>query len=259
MNSSDIPARIPIPFANNAGGSYVRNIPTAHSATPGAASYYDGFPPECFLPPLAGGIPPFGQDFNGILRQTTAGMRWLQSGGLPAYDATHSSNIGGYPSGAVLLAADGTHWWRSTTDANTSDPDTGGANWVVVQPGTYPWTSITGTPTFVLLSAFTGSNQSTGSNGFQKYPGAPGRIEQECDVFVAGAGNTIVTVTYPIAFPNLAKPPVVSVVDPSESTASSNFLGLSVVSFSLSGCVVALGQNGGGARDVTLHVEVTGN
>lgn len=257
MNSSDIPARIPIPFANNAGGGFVRTIPTAHSATPGAASFFDGFPPECFLPPLAGGIPPFGQDFNGILKQTTAGMRWLQSGGLPTYDATHSSNIGGYANTAVLISADRTHFWVSTVDNNTSNPDTGGANWIVMTPGSYPWASITGAPTFVLLAAFTGSNQSLGSNGYQKWPG--GRIDQECDVFVASAFDTLVTVTYPISFPNIGKRPLVSLQDPTESSPAGNFLGMSIVSFSNSGCVIALDGNGGSGRDVTLHVEVTGN
>lgn len=257
MLSSDIPALLPIPFANNAGGSYRRTIPTAHSATPGAASFYDGFPPECFLPPLAGGIPPFGQDFNGILYQVTGGMRWLQSGGMAAYDAGHSADIGGYANKAVLLAADGTHWWRSTADNNTSNPDTGGANWVVVQPGTYPWTSITGAPTFVLLAAFTGTNQSLSANGYQKWPG--GRIDQECDVFVAGAFDTLVTVTYPISFPNIGKRPLVSIQDPSESSPAGNFLGMSIVSYSNSGCVIALDGNGGSGRDVTVHVEVTGN
>ena len=256
MISSDIPARIPIPFANNAGSSYVRSIPTAHSATPGAASYYDGFPPECFLPPLAGGIPPFGQDFNGILKQITAGMRWLQCGGLPTYDAAQSTAIGGYPTGAVLLAADGSHFWRSTVDNNASNPDSGGANWVIVQPGSYPFASITGVPAFVLLSAFTGANQSLSSNGYQIWPG--GRINQECDVAVTSAFDTIVTVTYPISFPTLGKRPVLSLQDPTESSPAGNFLGMSIVSFSNSGCVVALDGNGGSGRNVTLHVEVTG-
>ena len=108
-----------------------------------------------------------------------------------------------------------------------------------------------------VLSWFTGSNQSTAENGYQKLPG--GRIEQECDVFVSGAGDTDVTVTYPITFPNFGKPPLPSIVDGSVAGGNeSNFLGLTVISFSNSGCVIGMGQNGGGARDVTLHIEVTG-
>lgn len=106
-----------------------------------------------------------------------------------------------------------------------------------------------------VLGWFTGSNQGTGTNGYQKLPG--GRIMQECDVFVAGAAHTSVTVTYPVAMTS-SKAPLVSIVDPSESALAGNFLGLSVLSFSNTGCVVALDANGGGTRDVTLHVEVVG-
>lgn len=107
-----------------------------------------------------------------------------------------------------------------------------------------------------IVAMFTGANQSIGANGYQVFPG--GRIEQECDVAVTGAAHTTVTVTYPMAFTNSSKVPLVSIVDPSESAVAGNFLGLSVLSHSNSGCVVALDANGGGGRDVVLHVEVVG-
>jgi len=107
-----------------------------------------------------------------------------------------------------------------------------------------------------VVAMFTGANQSTGTNGYQVYPG--GRIEQECDVAVTGAAHTSVTVTYPMTFTNSSKQPVVSILDPSESALAGNFLGLSILSFNNSGCVVALDANGGGGRNVTLHVEVVG-
>ncbi len=107
-----------------------------------------------------------------------------------------------------------------------------------------------------VVAMFTGANQSTGANGYQVFPG--GRIEQECDVAVTGAAHTSVTVTYPIAFTNSSKRPVISIEDPSESALAGNFLGLSILSHNNSGCVVALDANGGGGRDVVLHVEVVG-
>ncbi len=258
MEVSQLPARIPLPFAENAGAGFINTIPTAHSATPGRASLNDGFPPACFTAPEAGGIPPFGADFNGALNWFSAAVQAFQSGYMASYDATHSTNIGGYFEGAILLAADGTHWWRSTVDNNTSDPDTGGANWDVVEASSVPWSSITGVPTFTLESEFTGSNQSTSVNGFQKIPG--GKIFQECDVSVPSAADIDVTVTYPLAFPTHGKAPIPSVVDPSVASGNeSNALILSVISYTNAGCVIGMGQNGGGARDVTLHVEVTGN
>jgi len=131
MKATDIPSYFPKPFADGAGSGYINPIPTASQIgiTDGAASLTDGFPPLTFTPKASGGVPPFGADFNGILNQTTAVARWIQAGGLSVYDATFSTAIGGYPSGAVLVRADGGGFWISTADDNTTDPDTGGAGW----------------------------------------------------------------------------------------------------------------------------------
>jgi microcystin-dependent protein len=132
MQDSNIPAKFSIPFANGAGAGYIRTVPQASqiSVQNGAASLTDGFPPDCFISIAAGGSWPFGQDFNGLLNQSTAWNRWQAAGGPVTYDATFSSGIGGYPKGAVLMNANMNGWWRNTVDNNTTNPDTGGANWV---------------------------------------------------------------------------------------------------------------------------------
>ena len=132
MYASQIPATFPIPFANSAGSPYIRPVPTPSQIgiTDGAASLADGFPPLNFTPIQSGGVPPFGQDMNGILNQITANLRWIQAGGLAQYNATFSTVIGGYPLGAVLVKAAGGGFWQSTTDNNVTNPDTGGAGWV---------------------------------------------------------------------------------------------------------------------------------
>lgn len=143
MKATDIPSYFPKPFADSAGSGYINPIPTASQIgiTDGAASLTDGFPPLTFTPKASGGVPPFGADFNGILNQTTAVARWIQAGGLSVYDATFSTAIGGYPSGAVLVRADGGGFWISTADDNTTDPDTGGAGWtaatITLKDGTH--------------------------------------------------------------------------------------------------------------------------
>ena len=133
MQASQAPAKIPLPFANNAGPSYIRPIPTNSQlpGNPGAASFYDGFPPGTFVDPLAGGIPPDGRDFNGLLNQMSAGLQWLQAGGAFPYDAAFQTAIGGYPAGAVVAsAASPGSYWYSINDNNLTNPDTGGAGWV---------------------------------------------------------------------------------------------------------------------------------
>jgi hypothetical protein len=75
---------------------------------------------------------------NGLMNRATAGIRWLQAGGLPIHDAAYSTAIGGYPNGAILVRADGTGFWRSTADNNLTDPDTGGAGWRNLMPLSTP-------------------------------------------------------------------------------------------------------------------------
>lgn len=134
MQSSQIPAKFNIPFANNASAPYIRQVPQASQTgiTPGAASLYDGFPPLNFQPIAAGGIPPFGQDMNGLLNQSTAWNQWHSAGGPILYDPAFQTAIGGYPNGAIVgsLIVQG-NYWMSTVDNNLTNPDAGGAGWIV--------------------------------------------------------------------------------------------------------------------------------
>ena len=56
-----------IPFARDAVPDMVNNIPeTPSPSEPQLASYRQGFPVITTIPLVAGGLPPEGQDFNGI-------------------------------------------------------------------------------------------------------------------------------------------------------------------------------------------------
>lgn len=132
MQSSDIPSKFSIPFADGAGSGYIRTIPTASQigVNDGWASLEDGFPPLNATPKAAGGIPPFIQDMNGILKQISAWSRWVGAGGPVRYDSTFQTAIGGYPKGALVQSAvsDGV-WWVSLVENNVTNPDSGGAGW----------------------------------------------------------------------------------------------------------------------------------
>lgn len=129
MLASQIPAKVPLPFAN----SGTKNaIPTASQIgiTAGAASLTDGFPPLTFTPLASGGVPPAGADFNGILNLVTAVQQWQSAGGQFKYDSAFSTLIGGYPAGAILTSTSNTVSWLNLVDNNTTDPDSGAAaNW----------------------------------------------------------------------------------------------------------------------------------
>lgn len=139
MKLSDLPTRFNIPFANSAGGGFVRNVPEASQigVQDGAASLTTGFPPLNFLPVGAGGVPPFGQDMNGILRQITLWSQWQGAGGLSPYDGAFSTAINGYPKTAVLASSVTTGViWLNIADDNVTNPDSGGSNWVQIATST---------------------------------------------------------------------------------------------------------------------------
>lgn len=142
MKASDIPAKIQLPFGASAGGSYIRTVPVASQigVTAGAWSYTDGSVPLNFEEVSLGGVPPDGRDFNGLLNVVSAHNRWAISGGPVPWDGAFSTAIGGYPMGAIVQSATtfGT-MWVCLADNNTTNPDTGGANWQKLQD----WLGIT--------------------------------------------------------------------------------------------------------------------
>ncbi len=137
MQSSNIPDKLPIPFANAAGGSYIRPIPTASQIgiQDGAASLTDGFPPLNATPVGAGGVPPFMQDHNGILFAVSGWSRWVAAGGPVYFDAVFSTAIGGYPKGAIVQSATTPGvMFLSTAENNTNNPDSVLTGWVSLIP-----------------------------------------------------------------------------------------------------------------------------
>jgi hypothetical protein len=153
--------------------AFIRNIPVDSQIgiQSGAASLNDGFVPDNFDPIAAGGIPPFGQDFNGILRQTTANIQFWQAGGGFVFDSAFATAIGGYSKGFIINSAvvPGKKW-QSLVDNNTTDPDTiaGVGNWgapVGTNPSGTPIASFSATvlPNCVLADGHTIGDASSGA------------------------------------------------------------------------------------------------
>lgn len=130
MNLADAPAKLVEAFA--AGGSFnVIPVPSQIPITPGAASWTTGFPPLTMTPVSSGGIPPSGLDMNGLGNALSALLIWFNAGAGFPWDSAFSTAVGGYPAGARVLAATGVGYWLSTADDNTTNPDAGGAGWVL--------------------------------------------------------------------------------------------------------------------------------
>ena len=110
------PILLPMPFAQNG----TRNEIPAES--PGAsapnASWSGGFPPITMFNRQAGGLPPLGQDFNGILNALSQQAFWRQSGGMAEWSADLD-----YPMPALVVGSDGKYY----TSLQTSGPSGTGA------------------------------------------------------------------------------------------------------------------------------------
>jgi hypothetical protein len=134
MLASSIPYKFATPWGASATTGFI-TAPIPATAAGAAASQALGFPPVTAQPVASGGIPPNIADINGGLNYETLWSQWLQAGAPIGYDAAFSTAIGGYPNGAMLrVQSIPGAFWLSVADNNTSDPDTGGSGWVLVQP-----------------------------------------------------------------------------------------------------------------------------
>lgn len=174
LQQASPPPKFPLAWGTSAGAPYIHSIPVPSQIgiTSCAASLTDGFPPLTFVPAGAGGCPPLGQDFNGILKQITQGVQWQQAGGPIFYDGSFATSVGGYPKGAIISSAVvAGNQWMSTADSNTTDPDSpAAANWVQapgqIAIGTPVQTLSTSVPTgYVSANGLTiGNGSSNGTN-----------------------------------------------------------------------------------------------
>lgn len=122
MQTSSQPKLLPIPFADTGSKQSIPNT-SQIGITAGRASYPDGFPPLTRTPLAAGGVPPFGTDFNGVLNDITSAIRWTQAGAGYPFDATFNAAVSGYPKGARVTNSSQDGFWLNTTDGNTTNPE----------------------------------------------------------------------------------------------------------------------------------------
>ncbi|MCB5318603.1 hypothetical protein LH413_13990 [Yersinia massiliensis] len=160
MLNSAIPTKMAVPFANS-GEKQTIPVASQIGISSGRASFTDGFPPLTRTPLTAGGIPPYGTDFNGILNAITSSIRWSNAGGVYSFDSDFSSSVGGYPKGSLLSNSINSGYWFNTTDGNTANPENTNASltgWVLAF--TYGTTDVTGLAAAnVTLTALQAANE----------------------------------------------------------------------------------------------------
>ncbi|EHN3026488.1 tail fiber protein [Salmonella enterica] len=131
MKLNDKPRQLAVPFASAGDKNNIPDKATQQTKESGNAAYDSGFPPVTMTPISAGGIPPHGKDFNGLMHDITAAIRYVQAGGLYTYNANFAGAIGGYAKDAILAGVSTTAVWLNTIDDNLTDPEgADSAGWV---------------------------------------------------------------------------------------------------------------------------------
>lgn len=124
-----------VPPTDAGGATLPIPVPSQVGVLVGAASFEDGFPAATMTDPEAGGIPPYGQDMNGLLYMLSQYAAFAQAGQVMRFSAAAAAAFLGYRVGAVLQsAADPTQFYYNTLDGNTNDPDLVTTGWVVFSP-----------------------------------------------------------------------------------------------------------------------------
>ncbi len=111
------PKLISKPFAQN-GQKNVIPEKYETSMESNQATWDQGFGQITMLPVSAGGLPPKGQDFNGILNQMCETIVHISKGGVFKFSADYATAINGYPKGAILQSEDEKKYYQSLIDNN---------------------------------------------------------------------------------------------------------------------------------------------
>lgn len=141
------PDLIITPFGENASAGTLDPIPesVAPGDLPQRASWNAGFPGITMIPLEAGGLPPRGQDVNGVLNAISEHTVFVGGGGQYKWDSAFAA-ANGYQAGAVVqkIGLDG--FWLNLVAGNTTDPDAGGAGWIDIASTTLPYALDAGAP-----------------------------------------------------------------------------------------------------------------
>jgi hypothetical protein len=138
------------------------------------------------LPITSGGIPPSGDDFNGLFYDYSSHIVWINAGGQYRFDAALSMAMGGYPKDMVLQSNDGNGSYRSLIDNNTndfnSDPTQIGVTWAAYSGaafGNAPVSTTGGNTALSAVQAIADMITVTGtltSNATLTFPAARGKF-----------------------------------------------------------------------------------
>lgn len=129
------PDLILTPFGDDATPGTIDSIPESRgpSDPPQKATWTAGFPLVTMTPLPAGGIPPRGQDINGVLKAISEHTVFVGGGGQYKWSDEYAAKNGGYSKGNVLQSDDGASSFVSLVDSNAENfntsPSSIGTKW----------------------------------------------------------------------------------------------------------------------------------
>jgi hypothetical protein len=118
------PDKISTAWAADAATTYINDIPVSDPVDPQRSSWESGFRPITMTPEASGGLPPYGQDFNGVLNALSSHTLFTNTGGQYRFDGVLATIIGGYDEGTVLQSNDGKASYRSAVNNNLTNFNT---------------------------------------------------------------------------------------------------------------------------------------
>ena len=117
------PIFIPIRFAANGLKSVIQKV-LQPGQDPEDMTWNLGTPQITMIPKEDGGLPPKGQDFNGILYTLSDHAVQRQNGGQIVFSDDVVTEYGGYATGSIVQSNDTLRHFRSLINNNTFNPNT---------------------------------------------------------------------------------------------------------------------------------------
>ena len=116
------PIFIPMEFAKNGIKNVIQKVRQSGQDAQDM-TWNDGTPPITLTKLEDGGLPPKGQDYNGVLNAISSHTVFGQNGGRYKWDPQVVIEFGGYPKDAIVQSSDGTREYISLIDNNQINPD----------------------------------------------------------------------------------------------------------------------------------------
>lgn len=150
---------IPMEFAKNGTKNVIQKVRQVGQDAQDM-TWNDGSPSITLTAKEDGGLPPKGQDFNGVVNAISSHAVFGQNGGRYKWDANVVTEFGGYAKDSIVQSDDGTREYISLIDNNATNPNssTTGTWSIYAGQGSVPLATSTTTGIMRVLNVLTSND-----------------------------------------------------------------------------------------------------